>query len=82
MTQHEPHPNPQSFYISQGDRQHYIANSDTRALTEERLRLVYANYTDQEIEDFLDVFYEVKEGTLVAVVDDDGVIGFKAELVG
>ena len=80
MTQHEPHPNPQGFYISQEDRQHYIANNDTRALTEERLRLVYANYTDQEIEDFLDVFYEVKEGTLVAVVDDDGVIGFKAEL--
>jgi hypothetical protein len=80
MTQHEPHPNPVGFYITQEDRQHYVANNDTRALTEERLRFVYASYTDQEIEDFLDVFYEVKAGQLVLVEDADNNIGFKAEL--
>ncbi len=80
MTHPEPHPNPVGFYISQEDRQHYVANNDLRALTEERLRFVYENYTDQEIEDFLDVFYEVKEGQLVHVVDGDDNIGFKAEL--
>ena len=80
MTQHEPHPNPVGFYISQEDRRHYIANNDTRALTEERLRFVYENYTDQEIEDILDVFYEVKDGQLVLVEDGFGDVGFKAEL--
>ncbi len=79
---HEPHihPNPQGFYISQEDRQHYIANNDTRALTEERLRFVYENYTDQEIEDILDIFYKVKEGQLVLVEDGFGDAGLKAEL--
>lgn len=80
MTQHEPHPNPVGFYIEQDERVHYIANNDTRALTEERLRFVYANYTAQEIEDFLDVFYEVKVGQLVLVEDGDNNIGFKATM--
>ena len=80
MTQHEPHPNPQGFYIEEEDRQHYIANNDTRALTEERLRFVYASYTDQEIEDFLDVFYEIKAGRLVLETGTTGEFCFKAEL--
>ncbi len=74
------HSNPQGFYIIQEGRQHYVSNTDTRALTEERLRFVYENYTDQEIEDILDVFYEVKEGQLVLVEDGFGDVGFKAEL--
>ena len=53
------------LYIEQDDRTHVIDNSDTRELTEQRLRLVYDDMTDQEVEDFLDVFYEVKAGAIV-----------------
>lgn len=51
-----------TLQLNKDDRSHLIDNTDTRALSEQRLRFVYDDMTDQEVEDFLDVFYEVKSG--------------------
>ncbi len=50
------------IFIGQDDRTHCVDNTDPRALTEERLRYVFVDATDEQIENFLDVFYAVKPG--------------------
>ena len=58
--------------IAQADRPHCIDNTDTRELSEERLRFVYADYSDQKINDLLDLFYGVREGFYKEVTHEDG----------
>ena len=53
------------LYIEGATNTHVIDNTDARELTEQRLRLVYEDITDQEVEDFLDVFYGTKPGEIV-----------------
>lgn len=70
----------QTWWIEKDEREHVIDNTDTRELTEQRLRFVYDDFTDQEIEDYLDVFYGIKEGKFVEVEDADNNLRLKAEL--
>ena len=64
--------------IEQNVRSHVIDNTDPRELTEQRLRFVYQDYSDQKINDLLDLFYEVREGYLREVVDEDGSRTYRA----
>ncbi len=61
-----------TLQLNKDDRSHLIDNTDTRALSEQRLRFVYDDMTDQEVEDFLDVFYEVKSGIFRQISDETG----------
>ncbi len=61
-------------------RQHLIDNTDPQALTEERLRFVYDDITDQEIQDFVAVFYGEKKGQLTRTINDLGQTIHRASL--
>lgn len=69
-----------TLWIQQSDRRHYIDNTDTRALSEERLRFVYDDMKDQEVEDFLDMFYEIKSGFWHEISDETGTSILRATL--
>ncbi len=64
--------------ISQDVRSHIIDNTDPRELTDQRLRFVYQDYSDQKINDLLDLFYGVREGYWREVVDEDGSRTYRA----
>ena len=68
----------QTLAITQDARSHVIDNTDPRELTEQRLRFVYKDYSDQKINDLLDLFYGVREGYLREVIAEDGSRTYRA----
>ncbi len=72
--------NQQTLWIKQADRRHHIDNTDPRELSDERLRFVYEDYSDQKITDLLDVFYGVREGYFREVTDENGSRTYRAVL--
>lgn len=72
--------NHQTLWIEQAGRRHCIDSTDPRALSDERLRFVYEDYSDQKITDLLDVFYGVREGYFREVTDEAGSRTYRAVL--